>query len=95
MQTSLTDKISGSFRNAMSGKEVVNNLIYWWGGIAYVTSYFIINPIILKFDSAWIDVPTAVVAMIYFIWHIYVLKKCTPKTKTYQRRKKDYAHQSA
>lgn len=80
MKLSSINKISESFFAAMRGEESVNKLIWWWGAIGYAVSYFILNNyLIIEFDSFWIDILTSLVAIIYFIWHIYVLKKCQPK----------------
>ncbi len=75
----MLEKIRNSFRNAMSGSESEKNLLFWWGGLAYLASYFLINPLIIKSNIAWFDFILSFVSVIYFCWHIYVLRKSRPK----------------
>lgn len=75
----LLQKVKNSFKAAMKGEESTSNLIKWWGIVSYLVSYFIINRIIKINDIRAIDVIISALAVIYFAWHIYVLKKCSPK----------------
>jgi hypothetical protein len=87
-KTSLINKIDISFRAATRGQESVHNMIWWWGGIGYALSYFVIDSLIKKVDVFWVDIFTSLVAIIYFIWHIYALKKCQPKKAKLSKEEK-------
>ncbi len=72
-------KIEASFRAAMKGEETINRLIWRWGVIAYFIAYFVANKIVRISNLKSVDVAVSILMMIYFAWHIYVLKKCSPK----------------
>jgi predicted membrane protein len=72
-------KIKESFKAALSGQETTNNLIRWWGVIAYLVAFFIFDGAIKMLNIYAVTVVLSVIAIIYFTWHIYVLKKCSPK----------------
>lgn len=75
----ILNKIENSFRASLKGEESTKNLIYWWGFISYLIFYFIIDEIILLVDLRLIDIVLAAIGVIYFTWHIYALKRCSPK----------------
>ena len=79
MERSFIKSIEESFIKVNKGQEQINVVIYWWGVLAYLISYFIINKIIFLVDIRAIDILIALLTSIYFIWHIYVLHKCKPK----------------
>jgi hypothetical protein len=79
MEKSFIKSIELSFNKANKGQEQVNNIIYWWGVLAYLISYFIINKIIFLVDIKALDILICLLTCIYFIWHIFVLHKCKPK----------------
>ena len=72
-------KIENSFKKAMAGQESVNVVIYWWGALGYLVSYLLIERMIKAIDITFVDILLSIIPMIYFSWHIYVLKKCSPK----------------
>jgi predicted membrane protein len=76
---SIFNKVKASFKAAMKGEETTSNLIKWWGISSYLISYFVVNRIIKINNIRAIDVIISILMMIYFAWHIYVLKKCSPK----------------
>lgn len=82
--------IDHSFRSALRGEEKLNTVIWWWGATAYFATYFLIDPQIKKIDQIWFDISISFLMIIYFIWHIFVLRRCTPKkpvlTKEEKRR---------
>ena len=84
----LLNKIKKSFKLAMAGKETVFNLIWWWGATAFFLSYFVVNKLILAIDYRFIDITISILAIIYFAWHFYVLKKCAPKKKKLTKEEK-------
>lgn len=79
MQQDFLGKIETSFKNATKGKETTRNLIWKWGLTGYLIAYFIINKLIEMSDLHIVKVGISLLAVIYFIWHIFALKKCSPK----------------
>jgi hypothetical protein len=79
MSENVFHKIENSFKLAMQGKETVHIVLWWWGFLGYLTAYFVLEPMIVKIDSYFIDALIAALGSIYFVWHFYVLKKCAPK----------------
>jgi len=75
----IKSKVQNSFLIAWKGKENLSILINYWGIPSLLICYFVINPIIkkIKIDIVSDILCAAVVA--YYIWHIIVLKKCSPK----------------
>lgn len=80
--------IENSFKKAMRGEEDLTVLIWWWGILGYLVAYFIVNKAIVLIDSAFVDALLAIVGVIYFIWHIYVLRKCSPKAPKLSKEEK-------
>lgn len=72
-------KIEDSFKRAIKGEESVNIIIWWWGVIAYLFAYFVVDKMIKSIDIRAIDILVSLIAVIYFCWHFYVLRKCRPK----------------
>jgi quinol-cytochrome oxidoreductase complex cytochrome b subunit len=81
-------KIKESFKAALSGQETTNNLIRWWGVIAYLVAFFIFDGVIKMLNIYAVTVVLSVIAIIYFAWHIYVLKKCSPKNPKLTKEEK-------
>jgi hypothetical protein len=75
----ILNKIEASFRAALSGKENISTLIYRWGIAGWVIAYFISNKLIKMINISAMDILISSVTSFYFVWHIYVLKKCSPK----------------
>lgn len=73
------NKIAASYKAAMKGEETVKNVIWKWGFIGYLVSYFIVDRIIKINDIRFIDIVLSLLMIVYFSWHIYVLRKCAPK----------------
>lgn len=71
-------KLEASFKAALRGEENVNAIIYWWGVIGYAVA-FIVNKIITSLHIYAFGFVVSAVMVSYFIWHIYVLRKCAPK----------------
>lgn len=71
-------KVEASFKAALRGEESTSALIYWWGISAYVVA-FIANKIIRASHIYLFGAVVSAVLICYFVWHIYVLKKCSPK----------------
>ena len=81
-------KIETSFKLALQGKETVKNLLWWWGGVAYLVTYFITDRLISSVDSRFVDVLLSVLTVVYFAWHFYVLRKCAPKKPKLSKEEK-------
>ena len=84
----LLNKITTSFKAALKGEESTHNLIVWWGIIGYVVAYFIMNRLVLMINFRVSDIIVSLIAIIYFAWHIYVLKKCSPKKPKLSKEEK-------
>lgn len=87
--TEFLNKIEASFKRAMRGEEIINTLFWYWGGIAYLLAYFIANRLILAINFKSIDIIISLLMVIYFSWHIYVVRKCKPKTPKLTKEEKD------
>lgn len=86
--TNILKNIENSFKKATKGKETINNLIYYWGIISYLSCYFIINKILKIPGWEILDISVSILLIIYFVWHIYALKKCSPKKKKLTKEQK-------
>lgn len=71
--------VEKSFTEATKGRENLNIVIWYWGIIAYLVAYFIANNTINAININFVEITISVLMVIYFIWHIYVIKKCSPK----------------
>lgn len=88
-------KIEDSFKRAMRGEEKVNNIIWLWGAISYVLAFFVADKMIKSVDLFSFDVVISSVMIIYFIWHFYVLRKCTPKKPKLTKEEKELLKEQA
>lgn len=84
----ILNKIESSFKLSLSGKESVSVLIRWWGIGGYLVSYFIVNKIIEVNKFRFIVVVFAILMCAYFVWHIYALRKCSPKKPELSKEEK-------
>jgi hypothetical protein len=73
------EKAELSFKKSLSGEESIDNLIWFWGAIGYFFAYFIAEKLIRAIDVRLIEIIISVVMVGYFSWHIYALRKCSPK----------------
>ena len=80
--------LKASFEIAWKGKEKLNNIFLYWGGIAYVFCYLILRPIInysfFKYSKfavidKIIDIPLSILIICYFIFHIILIYKNSPR----------------
>ena len=81
-------KIEKSFTAALKGEEQVKNLIYYWGISSYLFFYFVVEKTIKSVDLKFIDISLSAIAIIYFAWHVYVLRKCSPKKPKISKEEK-------
>lgn len=75
----ILNKIENSFQKIKQGSEDFDKVIWLWGGVAYVFAFFILDFLIKKINFKFIDILISIIAVSYFIFHIYALKKCAPK----------------
>lgn len=71
-------KIENSFKASLNGKEDTAVLVYWWGIGSYVLAFFL-NKLIRSLHIYVLGVAVSAMLIAYFVWHIYALKKCSPK----------------
>lgn len=86
--SNVISKIEDSFTRAMKGEESVNIVIWWWGIIAYLFAYFVLDKTIKAVDIRAIDILISLLATIYFCWHFYILRKCRPKQPKLSKEEK-------
>jgi hypothetical protein len=87
--TDIFHKIETSFKASLRGEENVNNLIYLWGVISYLIAFLVFNKAIRFFHSYYVGAVLSVIAICYFAWHIYALKKCSPKKIKLSKEEKE------
>ncbi len=73
------NKIETSFKASLKGEETINNLIRWWGIVGYLVVFFVVNKAIKLIHVHFAVVTISALVICYFSWHIYALKKCSPK----------------
>jgi len=88
-------KIETSFRKAIKGEENLSIVIWFWGAIAYVTAFFIIEKMVQGVNLISFDVVISVVMVVYFVWHLYVLIKCNPKKPKLTKEEKERLKEEA
>ena len=79
MITKIKTNFIKSFKKAWSGKEKLNNIFLWWGGVAYIICYFILDPLMKASQFKAVDITISMIVTIYFIFHIILIKKNSPK----------------
>ncbi|MES2961863.1 MAG: hypothetical protein V4694_05710 [Pseudomonadota bacterium] len=82
------DKIETSFTAATKGEESVHNMIWWWGICGYIVAFFIADRIVKVSDSRVIDILVSLLMVVYFCWHFYAMRKCTPKKPKLSKEEK-------
>ena len=74
----LLTAIKEHFKLASNGKEDITIVLWVWGGLAYLTS-FALNKLAIAIGFKIIIWLLAILMIAYFSWHIYIIRKCTPK----------------
>lgn len=87
-------KVKNSFLLSLKGKEELRVIIRWWGILGYLFFYFVVSKLVRFSDFALLNYFFSILAILYFSWHIFALKKCEPKKKKpskeeKQQRRKD------
>lgn len=82
-------KIDLSFKKIMKGEEDLKTVMWFWGGIAYVFTYLILRKVLKISESEILDLVISSFVIAYFIWHIYALKKCSPKKPKLTKEQKE------
>ena len=83
----LLNKIKKSFILSYQGQEKLSVVIYFWGMLLLILFIFIINPILSKIDNIFIRIIIIIFAILCCIWHIFVIKRCTPKLTKIDKQK--------
>ena len=83
------NKIKISFINSSKGLESFSVIIWGWGTLSYLASYFIFNNLIIAINSKFFDYSLSILLIIYFLWHFYVAIKCYPKTPKLSKEEKE------
>ena len=82
----LLPTIKKHFKLANQGKENLNIAIWVWGGAAYVVSFFL-NKLIIFINLEAISWIISILALIYFAWHIIIIRRCSPKKKKLTKKR--------
>jgi hypothetical protein len=61
----------------ISQEKTVNILIWIYGPAGYLSSYFIINNLMMVFKNMGSNIALLAIIIAYFSWHIYQLRKCS------------------
>lgn len=93
--TQITDKIEYSFKLAMKGEEDPKILVRWWGIGAFLFFYFVVVSAIKFIDIKFIDIILSSFGVVYFSWHIYVIKKSSPKKPKLSKEEKSRLRKEA
>lgn len=91
----ILNRIETSFKAAMRGEELIHRLVWWWGLMGYLVAYFVIDRIIKINNIVFIDIILSLLAVAYFSWHVYVLKKCSPKKPALSKEEKKKVREDA
>jgi hypothetical protein len=92
-------RIRNSFLQAWHGQEDLQNIVWWWGILTFPIA-FLLTKLIRFNEILAIDIILSALAIIYYIWHIIVLHKCSPKIPklnlegqemTKEERRKEFA----
>jgi hypothetical protein len=89
------NRVEASFRAAMRGEESTAVLIKKWGIPAFLISFFVADQLVMYFDQRVVDVSISTLVTLYFVWHIYVLKRCSPKKPKLTKEEKDILKRQA
>jgi hypothetical protein len=76
------------FAIANQGKEDLVIVLWVWGGGAYLLSFFL-NKILLLTTFVFVKWVIAILVIAYFVWHIVIIKKCSPKKQALSKKEKE------
>jgi len=77
--SNILNKIKNSAIQATKGKEEIGVVVWYWGVISYLVSYFIINKTILWINWSFYSVVMSGIMFCYYAWHVYAIMRCRPK----------------
>jgi hypothetical protein len=83
------DKIKISFINSTKGLESFSIVTWGWGVFFYFLAYYFFDKLLIKINAKMLDRATAILVIIYFIWHIYATIKCAPKVPKLSKEEKE------
>ena len=81
-------KIKRHFNLVCSGKEDLVIVMWVWGGSGYLLSFFI-NKLILFTHILLIKWLLSILVILYFAWHIFIIRKCSPKKNPLSKEEKE------
>jgi hypothetical protein len=80
--------IKNSFLRAWRGEENIAYVIWYWGVASLPIAYLLTKLIIFNKIIA-IDILISLLVIIYYIWHIIVLQRCSPKIPKLTKEEKE------
>lgn len=84
----LFSNIKQSYHLAWNGKENLKNVFYLWGGLAYIGA-FLANKLVRFNTITVIDWLICSIVIAYFVAHIIVVRRCTPKKPPLSKEEKE------
>lgn len=81
-------KIKHHFDLVHDGKEDLVIVLWVWGGLAYLSSFFI-NKLILLINVMFFKWVISMLVIAYFIWHIFIVRRCSPKKTPLSQEEKE------
>ncbi|MES2678075.1 MAG: hypothetical protein V4612_07195 [Pseudomonadota bacterium] len=81
-------KIKHHFDLVHDGKEDLVIVLWVWGGAAYFISFFI-NKLVLWINLILIKWFLSVLVIAYFVWHIFIIRRCSPKKPPLSQEEKE------
>lgn len=76
---SVLEVLKGEFKKASNGKMTLNEVLLKWNLSSLLIFWFIFRHVRFK--------PVVFVLMVYFMWVIYAIQKCSPKLSRKEKKK--------
>lgn len=70
--------LKSDFQKIQKGEENIDKVIWLWGGISYIAAFFI-SKLIILIKITFLKWIIAILVIVYFIWHILAVRRCSPK----------------
>ena len=84
----LPEKIKESFIQCNKGKENINIIFWGWGVAVYVLAFFIYK-LLITINIQFITWVISIAFIIYFVWHVISVKRCSPKKPKLTKKEKE------
>jgi len=81
--------IKNSFYLSSKGKEDFNIVIWYWGVFVYIFCFFVIDNLTNNVQNKISNLIIGYTLICYFIWHIYITIKCSPKKPKLTKEEKE------